>query len=352
MSLKISNKKAVDQLPLLLGLFQEAADHPVRQMWFKNSNLAYAFRQGEMWTKEELRVLEERKQAPVVINLIEADRRRFEGQYKRQKMAVSFVGRNEPMDTESADALSDLIRFVDQDTEYSFEETDSVNDMYTGGFGVCEVGVENGPAGGYRIFTRTEDPYAVFSDPFCRRYDWNDKRGGARYILRSKWVHIDDAKDKWKTVAKKLDEALEIAPASMMHTFSTVDPPVESNLLANYFDSVKRMVRPVEAWWKERTTKKVIYLKDGSCIEYFDEDEGKKIIKYMKGSYYEDEEVDQLYTAVFAGHIMISPAKAAPYKTSLYPFIPFYAFRKKDGEPYGPSVRALDRRARRPSTPS
>ena len=342
MSLKISNKKATEQLPLLLSLFREAADHPVRQQWFKNSNLAYQFRQGNMWTPEELKVLEERKQAPVVINLIEADRRRFEGQYKRQKMAVSFVGRNELMDTESGDALSDLIRFVDQDTEYSFEETDSVNDMYTGGFGVVEVGVENGAAGGYRIFTRTEDPYAVFPDPFCRRYDWNDKRGGARYIHRSKWVHIDDAKDKWKDSAKKLEEALDHTPASMMHTLSTVDPPVESNLVANYFDSVKRMVRPVEAWWKERTTKKVIYLKDGSCIDYFDEDEGKKIIKYMKGSYYEDEEVDQLFTAIFAGHIMISPAKAAPYKTSLYPFIPFYAFRKKDGEPYGPVLSLMD----------
>ncbi len=343
MSLDIFGKRENEQVAELLKYMREATDHPVRRNWFTHSNQAYEFREGQMWTPDELAVLTARKQAPVVINLIEADRRRFEGQYKRQQLAVSFVGRNAPMDDQSAAVMSDLLRFIDQDTEYAFEETEVVAiDGYVGGFGVMEVGVENGPAGGYRIFTRAEDPYTVFPDPFCRRYDWNDKRGGARYIFRSKWVHIDDAKDKWKKLSKKLEAALEYAASGNTGMYSTVDPAVESNLIANYFDTKKQQIRPVEAWWKERVEKEVIYMPDGSCIDQYDPDEGKRVLKYVKGSYKDSSEVDQLYTAVFAGGVLISKAQEIPYHTTLYPFIPYYAFRKKDGEPFGPVANLMD----------
>ncbi len=342
MSLSIYGKKEREQVSLLLSLMREATDHPVRRNWFTNSNKAYEFREGKQWTNDELAVLESRKQAPIVVNLIEADRRRFEGQYKRQRLAISFAGRNAPMDDEPAEALSDLMRFIDQDTEYGFEESEVVAlDGYTGGFGVMEVGAENGPAGGYRIFTRAEDPYAVFPDPFCRRYDWNDKRGGARYIFRSKWVHVDDAKDKWPKFAKKIDDALEHSPATQS-LFSTLDPSIESNLIANFFDTSKRQVRPVEAWWKERTTRDVIYMPDGSCIDHYDQDEAKRILKYVKGAYKDAKDVDQMYTAVFIGQIMVSKAAESPYHSSLFPFIPYYAFRKKDGEPFGPTWFLMD----------
>jgi hypothetical protein len=40
--------------------------------------------------------------------------------------------------------------------------------------------------------------------------------------------------------------------------------------------------------------------------------------------------------------VLISKAAESPYHSTLYPFIPYYAFRKKDGEPFGPAWFLMD----------
>ena len=108
MAIRIYKKSEKAQLGMLLELMREAADHPVRRAWFTHSNTAYKYFQGEMWTPEELQVLQDRMQSPVVINMIQSDYERFEGQYKRQKLAMAFAGRNAPMDDDLASGLSDI----------------------------------------------------------------------------------------------------------------------------------------------------------------------------------------------------------------------------------------------------
>lgn len=341
MSLKIYGKSPNEQVTMLVRLMHEASNHPVRRQWFTDAQKAYKFFQGEMWTPDELAVLSERKQAPVVLNFIQADYERFEGQYKRQRIVTSFAGRNAPVDDPLADALSDLLRFIDQDTEYTFDETDVVKDGWISGFGVMETGVERSPLGGYRIFTRWEDPFAVFPDPFCRRYDWNDPRGGARYINRSKWMHIDDALDKWPEHKTALVSALEQSSA-VQSVFSTLDPEITKNLHANYFDQQRQRVRPVECWWKERVRREVLLLPDGTWIEHADPDELRFLKKTIKGSSLDTRDVSQMYCAVFAGHVLIKRATEAPYHTPLFPFTPFYAMRNADGQPVGRAWRLID----------
>lgn len=341
MSLKIYGKSNAEQVTGLVKLMHEASNHPVRRQWFTDAQKAYKFFQGDMWTPAELTVLESRKQAPVVLNFIQADYERFEGQYKRQRIVTAFAGRNAPVDDELAGALDNVLRFIDQDNEYVFDETDVVKDGWVCGFGVMENGVERSPLGGYRIFTRWEDPFSVFPDPFCRRYDWNDSRGGARYINRSKWMHIDDALDKWPEHKSALMSALDQSSA-VQSIFSTLDPEITKNLHANYFDQKHQRVRPVESWWKERVRREVLILPDGTWIEHADPDELRFLKKNIKGSYLDVRDVSQMYCAVFAGHVLIKKATEAPYRTPLFPFTPFYAMRNADGQPVGRAWRLID----------
>jgi len=51
---------------------------------------------------------------------------------------------------------------------------------------------------------------------------------------------------------------------------------------------------------------------------------------------------DCLYMAVVCGDVLIQKTVPSPYKTSLYPFLPYYCHRKKNGQPYGRVLRLID----------
>lgn len=340
MAIDIFGKNDANQVELLDRLFREAVSHPVRTSWFEHSNYAYKFYEGDHWTKDEKAVLKERNQPDIVYNEIEPIVERIVGQYKRQQMTIAFSGRNAPVDTDLSESLSDVLRFIDQDNEYPFEETDVVVDGLVSGVGVMECGVETGPLGKPRIFTQYEDPYAIFPDPYCRRFDWNSPRGGARYVFRSKWMALEDAQATWPKKTGALNNAVEMAP-SAFHFLTQLDPTVATDYYSRYFDKERRLIRPVECWFKQRVKKKVVRTPFGILFNY-DEPTRKRVLKYVDGAYEDTEMMDQMYTAVYAGHVMIESAKESPYRTNRYPFIPFYAHRKKSGEPVGHIWRLID----------
>ena len=146
---------------------------------------------------EELKVLKERNQPDIVYNECVQVVERTLGQYTRQRVQNTLVGRNTPVDDGLASVLSELHRFVDQDTDYLFAEKEAVRDGLTGGLECWNAVLKVKPMGSPRIFIDEQDPFTIAVDPFCRRYDWNTHRGGARYLLRYPWLDLDEALSRW-----------------------------------------------------------------------------------------------------------------------------------------------------------
>ena len=341
MAYDIVGLKEDQQLCRLGAIVLEGTSHPIRQGYVSDSDLCYRFHEGKQLSPEELKVLEDRNQPDIVYNECVQVVERTIGQYTRQRLVNTLVGRNAPVDDTLASDLSELHRFVDQDTDYLFAEKEMVRDGLIGGYGVIECGVESETLGKPRIFIDEQDPFTIAADPFCRRYDWNAARGGARYVLRFPWLDLDEGKARWPKYAKKLDACFNShSPAK--NVFSFLDPSVTQELQFQFFDRERRLIRPVEIWFKQREQQEVVVTPFGILGDEHDAALKKKALKLIPTARKEMMMRDCMYMSVVCGDVLIQKATPSPYKTNLFPFIPFYCHRKKNGQPYGRVLRLID----------
>lgn len=341
MAFDIAGQKEDAQLAKLGTIVMEGTSHPIRHDWVEDADLCYQFVEGDQLTPDELKVLKDRNQPDIVYNECVQVVERTIGQYTRQRMQNTLVGRNTPVDDGLASVLSELHRFIDQDTDYLFAEKEAVRDGLTGGLGILECGVESETMGKPRIFLDEQDPFTIAVDPFCRRYDWNAPRGGARYILRFPWLDLDEAKARWPKYAFKLDACVGGSlPAK--NVFSNLDPSVTQALQFQFFDRERRLIRPVEVWFKQRQQEDVVVTPYGILGDEVDEKLRKRALKLIPGARKTSMMRDCMYMAVVCGDVLIQPATRSPYKSNLFPFIPFYCHRKKNGQPYGRVLRLID----------
>ena len=147
------------------------------------------------------------------------------------------------------------------------------------------------------IKVRAESPFNVFPDPFSRRYDWNED---ASYILRAKWLDLDEAKALWPDKANDID--------SMYNNANEKSISSDSFRRENYIDSNHRRIRIVEDYYKQRESK-------AKTIG------GREIVRVQ----------ETMYAATFTAGILFEDKKR---DEKLFPFIPYYVTRRQDGEPY------------------
>ena len=342
MAFDIVGKSEDKQLAAFGPVIMEGTSHPIRLDWMEDGDLCYRFHEGKQLTAEECKVLKDRNQPDIVYNECVQVVERTIGQYTRQRMQNTLVGRNTPVDDGLASVLSEVHRFTDQDTDYLFAEKEAVRDGLIAGFGVLECGVESETMGRPRIFIDEQDPFTIAVDPFCRRYDWNVARGGARYILRYPWIDLDEGLARW---GSKIEAALRACVGGTLPSrtiFSTLDPSVTQELQFQFYDKERRLIRPVEIWFKQRRREDVVVTPFGILGEEVDDKLKRRAIKLIPGARKTSMMRDCLYMAVVCGDVVIQKAVPSPYKSNLYPFIPFYCHRKKNGQPYGRVLRLID----------
>lgn len=321
---------ATQDLAELDAMFRVAVDHPVRRRWLEDADLAYQFRQGEQWSNAELQVLSERNQPPIVENEIHAVIERRKGEYKRLRTTVKYTGRNAPLDEQTAQNQSDLHRFIDYDNDYEFEEGEVVDDGLVGGRGVLYCAIAKNELGQPAVRLRHEDPFCIFPDPYSRRYDWNED---ARYICRSKWLELDDAIALWPNKKTELTNAVNGGFQPATGVSGILDPKVLDTQNFLYYDQQRTRVRPVEVWFKKRIRQQFLVTDNGIEVRIDD----LKLAADAKppANLLEMRVVDRMHFAVFCGGLWIVEPRESPYRCNRFPFVPYYAYRKKDGQPYG-----------------
>jgi hypothetical protein len=310
-----------DLLLLLDRFFREAVDHPVAINFRKEADLDFQYYEGEQWTETEKGVLRQRNQAPIVENEIKPIIDRLLGQFRRQRTTVKFTGRNSPMDDAFSHGISDLTKHVDQRNEWEFEECDLFNDGLICGRGVGEACITVNELGEPEISVKAEDTFTIFPDPYSRRYDWNLD---ARYICRAKWMALDDAQLRWP---HKKAELAAIGDYPSSYGMASMDPQSLRTLHAIYFDDEKRLIRPVEVWYK-KPQKQSLYIKSGQTKDVTGEE------KHYDPDYVVTRTKEQMCAGVFSSGVLIEHQES-PYTHNYFPFFPYFAYRKKNGEPMG-----------------
>lgn len=225
-------------------------------------------------------------------------------------------------DEQTITILSDLAHYVQQRTNYQFEEALMFEDGITCGMGCLwtEIKFEDDIP---TITIEYQDVKNLFFDPNSSHYDWNKD---ATYIGRWKWVNVEVAKTRYPDKADILDEAVN----SNFLPYATD----ENFKLDRYVNQVTKQVRLFEVWCKEYETKKMAFPINGQAVD----------ITKLKGRRLKEIEANpeiKVYTETISGMKMavfcvagVLEERKSPYEHGLFPAVPYYVHRRKDGEPY------------------
>lgn len=322
----MATKQEKELLTKLDKNFQSALQHPTWQNFASNAKIDFEFRENKQWTDDEVTEIEKRGQAATTENEINVVVKRLNGAHKRQKTRIMFRGRNVGADEDAANVLSDLALHAQQNSGYEFEEGDMFDDGNVSGFGVMECKIVMGDDLEPTIKLEAEDVLNVFPDPNSKKYNWNKD---ANHLSRAKWTALEEAQEMYPHKKRELNAFINL---------DTVQNDTSNFRKDNYIDEKSERVRLVEQWYKERKRTQIIF-KDGEVEVVSDLSDAKIKKKLANGGQLIPGIKTVMKMAVFVGDILLE-SKDSPYEHELFPFVPFFVYRKKDGEPYS-DVRLL-----------
>lgn len=216
-------------------------------------------------TADQLAVLSERKQAPVIINYIQKKINFLLGAERQTRQDPKAYPRT-PLHEDAAHAASDAIRYVTENQNFDVTSSDCFEDMLVEGIGVCIVEVKPKSLDDYEI-TVSRIPWdRFFRDPHSREKDFSD----ANYLGFIRWMDYKEAEDLAKRYKKELDYTSD---TSGMFGETEDDRPAYKT----WSDSSRKRTKISYIWYLEGGKwMHAIYTKAGMIWEgespYLDED--------------------------------------------------------------------------------
>lgn len=298
----------------LTGYFRASQDHPSWVQYRTDASRCYLYKEGEQWTAKEKADLKKRGQPPTVNNQVKVTIDRMVGQFVQTRTRSMFRGRNAPKDDPVAATWTDVYRADAQTCGLAFEEREVFEDGQTGGFGVFHWRVTFDDCDQPQIIGEFVDALEVFPDPESRRYDWNKD---ATFICRAKWMPFEEATARWPD--KKLAlSALAGAGAPLDSGSTDTDALRNKGFVTFDANSNPIAVCVVECWYKTQEK------------ETLERPSGAKLTRVKT----------KMKVGVFTYQILLEHGDS-PHDTDLFPFVPFFVARKKNGQPYSAILTAL-----------
>ena len=321
-------------------MFSYAADHPSWIAGRKKMIQCFQYREGEQWTGAELAELEKRGQPDTVNNQISVVVNRLVGDLVNQRFRVGFIGRNGQQDDGISNLLSDIFLYVRQKNDLEFEERDMAEDGFTCGMGVLDVSVSFDDLLQPEIKVRQEDPLIVFPDPDGRRYDWNED---GRFVARAKWLSIDEAAELYPQAAPRIRAAGGIGSSPFGDGSSSAQLSGVDKFKGEHFvDEENQRLRIIEVQYKRTEREQILILATGATMPLSNKREAAALIRQAKELGIEHRVVDRLNTAISVGTYaagILLEHKVTDHK--YFSLVPYFAYRRKTGEPYSLITLAL-----------
>ena len=195
---KKTGKKLVDETKDLFKTYSQK-----RETWANHAQEDKEFRLGKQWTSDQKRILEERGQAPLVVNRI----------HPAVEAAKALITANKPQfrvspredsDNQVAQAMNGLLEYVWQISEGNTMMRRVVDDYYVTGMGAALVYVDPMmDMGKGEVCIHDVDPLDIYIDPNSRHPFADD----AENIIISRLYTKDQAKALYPMYEKAIKNA-------------------------------------------------------------------------------------------------------------------------------------------------
>lgn len=318
----------------------EAVSSPIRQQYEAEASLNYQFTENDFYTAEELYEFAERGQPPTRRNELAPIIERIAGQFIQTRMTTTFLGANVPQDDDAAAIAQDYQRHIDQRNHYEFEEQDQAWDGLVGGVGWIKSSIKPNPMGQPTQVDRAVNPFHVYVDPFSTRYDLNED---AKYVVEGNFMDLEDVMALVPDKEDAIREFMQGWTGLEMPYSSAVAASLQNEQLiagAMYALTVRgnghrRRVRPFEVWYKRKVRVYYVLTPEGVTAVPVPLDlPTAKAVQAELGSKTVIKQCfqDRMYVGLILGTLVLHH-DVSPHRTNLFPYIPFYSGRRKNGGP-------------------
>lgn len=192
---------------------------------------------GKQWTDDEIAQLTKRKQPIVTINRIKPKIDFLKGQEQQRRQMPRAFPRT-PQDEESAEAATDAIRFVMDESKWDRHRSECFDNHAIEG--MCGIDVQVYQKGeDYCIDPKPIQWDRMWADPHSRKRDYSDAKYKGQFV----WMDYDDAVAKWPDRKDKLDATLASDSARISETYADTPRNIWS-------DPKRKRIRIAECWYK------------------------------------------------------------------------------------------------------
>lgn len=315
-------------LPKIKSYYEQAKSSASYLKWQEEQKQAWAFYDGEQWTKEEVDRLSENGQPAIVINKLASKIDNIAGSEISGRTRIFYRSRSgEKREEETARALSDLALYVAEHNDQGLEISSMFKEGLVSGIAWLDVGVQNSFEGP-KIFNRYEDSSSVVWDQNFKRADYSD----ARFICRERWLDSEELKQTFPNSYENL--GVVDGQSSASGVSFTLKPKYE----ISYKDETENRTLVVEVQFKQTEKSYRITTPKGKVFQTFD----KKVAFANAENKVEESYQQRIYLAYFSEQVLLD-VRPLPYNFNNFTLIPYiYKRDKKDGRPYGLLRSAID----------
>lgn len=267
------------------------------QSWRRANQSNYEYYDGDQWSEDALAILQERDQAPVVMNSIRPTVDSVTSMFMQRQTDIVLSGR-QLEDDETAQLMTELVKQVFQLSAFEMYESEVFREGLIGGIGWMEVGLDDDD----QVLVEKVDWNDVWVDPYARKPDISD----ARYVMRQQWMDSDQLIAEYPEMEGVIFDQWK----AWEDSFQGQEYEAQSsggNESPDYYDHRSRRAAVFDTWYRD---------KEGEI----------KFTKWVGGVYLEGGEKDSENE---------NPYSSSKGAISRFPLIPFVCSRDTSGHPQG-----------------
>ena len=300
------------------------------------------YKDGDQWTPEEIALLEERGQAPLVFNLCKQSIKWLTGTERRTRVDFKVVPRKKEHGN-AAEEKTNLLKFISDFNRAPFRVSKAFERAVTSGLGWLEESVNSDPSD-EAVDVREVSWRFVWHDPFSREDDLSD----ARYLFVEKPIDLDLA----QAMFPEHKEALRHAADNMLLTQGEEHDELLTNPYLYDRDGGRTYIAGEESWnsvgRRQRVKMRSIWYRepmncqvvrgDGAwdgAVYNQDDETLRWVIEQGLGELVDSMKM-VMHHAVYCDNILLVEGKQSPYWHNKMPLTPVWCYRReRDGMPYG-----------------
>lgn len=305
--------------------------------------LDWDYYDGIQLTEEDVQLLENRGQSPLVFNLVKRTVDWIIGTERRTRVDFRVVGREED-DAKVAEIKTKYLKYLADTNKTHFHRSHAFKEAAICGLSWLEDGARNDP-GKEPIYSRAETWRNILHDSLAVEWDLSD----ARYVFRQKWVDVDVAQAIWpdrKNVLTGTEKVGDIEDDIVGEWYlgnRIAGEDYRAGKVGKYApwgepgltDATRSRVRLIEAWFRQPVREQII--KGGAFHDsVLDPKNPDMAVEVMRGDATVVNRIKmQLFVAIMTeSHIL--DVLQSPYKHDRFPFTPVWCYRRgRDNLPYG-----------------